>query len=176
MKKTFLSISAALSLALLSSGAIAQSDALYARTTRAKAPSATASPTSKPPIVKVNARVLRSFSESFGNNNAQWFTQGKEYVARFHRDGRPAHALFAKNGFMYYSVTMGAEKDLPTAVRRLIKSRYVDFVITHVTEVRAKGRTAWMVSLQDDRNLISVRVVDGEQEETASYTLSIPKK
>lgn len=124
------------------------------------------------PATSVTPKTLRSFHLTFKDITPTWYTLGKEYVAKFSMNGRPGHALFAKNGFMFYSVCTGSEKDLPADVRRIVKSSYVDFAITSITEAHSGALTGWIINLQDDKSLVIVKVVDREMEELAHYQKS----
>ena len=130
------------------------------------------STTIEKPESAVPSKVVRSFQLSFKNITPEWYALGKNYLVKFTMDGQPGHAVFGKNGFMLYSICRGSEKDLPTDVRRLVKSNYIEYTITRVTKARSNDRTGWIVNLQDDKSLVIVKVVDREMEELEHYQKS----
>ena len=91
------------------------------------------------------------------------------YLAEFNMDGRSTRAMFYKNGDIFYTISEGSEKDLPAEVRRQIKSNYVDYIITKVSEINSDNHSAWVVNLHDDNHLIIARVIDGALDELAHY-------
>ena len=93
----------------------------------------------------------------------------KEYIALFDWDGLKAHAVLGKKGQTVYSVRSESEKNLPTDARNVIKSNYVDYTIGNVSEVNSEGHNTFIVNLENNDNLIIVRVENGILEEVAHY-------
>jgi len=58
------------------------------------------------------------------------------------------------------------EKNLPTEIRHLVKSNYYDQTITWVYKVNQDNRNIWVLSMEDARDLVMLRVEDMELEET----------
>lgn len=122
------------------------------------------------PNAALPAKVSRSFSNYFKDaHEANWYNLKNFYLAEFILGERHTRALFAKNGFMEYTIKRGEEKNLPKVIRHNLKSNYVDYAITTVNEVRVNGQTVWIVNLQDPDNLVLVRVADGDFEEIGRY-------
>ena len=126
----------------------------------------------------ISDKIQNSFNRSFSNGkNDQWFLINKKvFGVNFDNNGRYSRAAFTKNGAMLYCVMQGSEQHLPKEDRKAIKSNYVDYNITHVAEVTSQGRTVWIANLQDEHNLVVVRVADGTLDEIANYKLSKTKK
>ncbi len=112
-----------------------------------------------------NIKVQRSFISHFGEaveNN--WSMVGNNFFVRFHSNGLPTIALFAKNGYLFYSIMYGSEKDLPADVRKTVKSEFYDYTITLTMEVKENGRDVWIVELDNPREIITVSLEDGDME------------
>jgi len=117
--------------------------------------------------VVVSARVNKAFSHFFQNaSNLRWYEINKKFLVKFIQNDQENRALFTKNGQLVYHISYGAEKHLPAEVRHLIKSNYYDQSITRVLKVNQDSRNIWVVSMEDAKDHIMVRVEDMELEET----------
>jgi len=146
----------------------------YTITSSEKAPA-----TNAIPVNEVSPKALRSFDKSFKDiTNPQWYALDKKsFLATFtNTDGRSSRVLFGKNGYMYYTIHYGNEKSLPKEERRLIKSNYVDYTIGRVSEVRVEGQKAWIANLQDDNDLVVVRLTNGVIDELAHYQTHLKER
>ena len=129
------------------------------------------------PTDAVSAKALRSFKNFFKEgNNPAWYSLGKNYMAEFQQGSLFCRALFAKDGFMLYALSFGSEESLPAAVRRIVKSNYVDYAIGRTVKVTADGQTVWLVNVEDANNLVIVRANDQSFDELAHYSTKAPVK
>lgn len=120
--------------------------------------------------VYVRAKVMRTFLRYFADAaDVRWHLSDNRYFASFKNEGRLCKALFDYKGGLLYIIQYVGEKDLPKDVRRQLKSTYVDYRITAVSEVDANNVKSWVVNLQDGDNLIVVRLTDGALEELHHY-------
>lgn len=120
--------------------------------------------------VTVNERVWKSFQNSFKNaTDARWYKIDRDYLVKFIMEDQEQNALFNKRGTLIYNISFGNEKHLPDDIRRQVKSVYLDYNITKAISVHESDRTIWIVNLEDAKNLIVVRVEDGELEEARNY-------
>lgn len=76
--------------------------------------------------------------------------------------------FYNKKGNRLFTIAYYDEKGLPAAVRSLVKSVYYDYTIVTVEEVRLPERKVYLVDLQDDTSIKTVRVADDEMEEVRS--------
>ena len=114
-----------------------------------------------------SAKVNKMFAGYFKNaSNLRWFELGKKFLVKFTMNGQENRALFTGSGDLVYHVAYGTESHLPAGVRNLVKSTYFDQKITKVLKVSQDLKTIWVVYMEDDKDLIWVRVEDGELEET----------
>jgi hypothetical protein len=119
------------------------------------------------PSVVVTAKVNKSFEEMFNNTSQQkWSKVHEKFMVDFIQNDQKNRALFTKNGELIYHISYGVERNLPTEVRHLIKSHYYDQAITWVYKVNQDDRNIWVVSMEDSKDLVMVRVEDMEVQET----------
>jgi len=136
-------------------------------------------PTSPPAStgVFVNAKVMRSFLDLFNDaTDVKWSQNKGQYYASFMRDDKVCKALFSSDGALIHSLQYGSEKDLPQAMRRLVKSNYVDYKINVVSELTTNDLKAWIVNLADSNNIIVACVWDGNLEELHTYKNAAAQK
>jgi hypothetical protein len=120
--------------------------------------------------ISVNASINKTFEQFFKNvSHLRWYQVGKNFLAKFIQNDQENRALFTKNGYLVYHISYGAEKHLPSEVRKLIKSSYFDYSIETILKVFQDNRTVWVVNLVDDKNWVIVKVEDGEMEEVKTY-------
>jgi len=118
----------------------------------------------------VSSKILSAFSGLFKNaTDIRWFELDDKYMVKFSQGGRATRALYDKKGTLVYSIAEGNEKSLPTDLRKMVKASYIDFDITKAIEVTTLGKTAWIVKLEDETQLITVKIVEGEMEETENF-------
>ena len=77
--------------------------------------------------------------------------------------------FFDKKGRHAFTIAYYGEKDLPYAVRAIVKPEYFDYTILTVEEVRLPERSVYFIDMEDATTLKTVKVVDGEMEEVKSY-------
>lgn len=113
----------------------------------------------------INKKIQKSFSGYFAGITGQnWSMAGKKFHCSFYINGIPACVLFDKNGHLIYVVTYGKEKDMPSDIRKIVKSEYYDYMITLAIEVKENGRDIWVVNMKNDSIHLTVRLEDGEME------------
>lgn len=72
--------------------------------------------------------------------------------------------FYDKKGRLLFTIDYYGEKGLPAAVRSLVKSVYYDYTIRTVEEVKFADGHVYLVDMQDDASIKTVRVADGEME------------
>ncbi len=123
--------------------------------------------------IAVTNKVSRSFSKHFADASDQsWSIAGKNFLNSFYVKGLLTHALFSKNGGLIYIITYGGEKNMPADVRKIVKSEYYDYAITLAVEVKENNRDIWVVHLDSEQELITVRIEDGEMEQVEHFEKS----
>ena len=119
----------------------------------------------------VSDRVYKNFNKQFaGVHQATWIENKRGYVVRFTANGMQHHAYLTKQGYCKSIVRNYTEKELPEDVRHQVKSRYYDFAIANVTEVKHNQITAYLVTIADKTSWKILRLVAGEMEVWRAYT------
>jgi hypothetical protein len=126
-----------------------------------------------PNYPEVNPVVINTFRKNYSHSNdVRWTAVDNNYLATFTNDERMTRILFDKKGNVIYSITNGTVKNLPSDTRKMIRSIYYDFDITLVSEVHSLGKTAWIINMEDEKNIVIAKVADDEVVETGHYRKS----
>lgn len=111
----------------------------------------------------VNEKVLNSFQHSFaGAHNPFWEVLNDEYYAHFQSNDRQALAAFRKNGRIDYTIYYGTEKHLPAYEKNLVQSNFTGYTITATQQIMKNNVEAWLVTLENKKDIYKVKVEDDE--------------
>jgi len=117
---------------------------------------------SEPTKAIVSQKVSESFASLFkGAEAPKWFVADKNYVVDFILNNQVNKAEFTKNGHLVYHMAFGNEKQMPTDIRTIVKSKYFDFSINSTVKITYLEKSAWIVNIEDAEHFLVVRVVDG---------------
>lgn len=117
--------------------------------------------------VSINTKINTAFEQFFKNaSQISWYEIERKFLVKFILNDQENRALFTRNGLLVYHISYGNEKHLPSPVRHLVKSKYYEQNITRVLKVNQDKRSIWVISLEDPKDHIMVRVEDMELEET----------
>lgn len=109
----------------------------------------------------VNEKVRKAFESSFKNaREMRWYEANKNYLVKFIQDDQEHNVLYRKNGSTIYHITYGYEKNLPQSTLKLVKSRYEDFRVARVFNVKQDRRDVWIVNLENEDYLVLSRIED----------------
>jgi len=119
----------------------------------------------------INARALKNFQKTFNKvSNADWSkTLDGGYVAHFTEDDVKTVVAYNGKGNWNYTIRYYHDKKLPFDIRAMVKRSYCDYTISLITEVNFNLQTVYLVYLQNETHLKTIRIYDGEMEEAASY-------
>jgi hypothetical protein len=121
----------------------------------------------------INTRALKSFQKQFKNaTDVSWYAADKGYIASFTKDDIKTFVDYDRRGTWNHTIRYYDEKKLPTDIRYRIKSYYIDYEIAGVIEVNVNDKTVYMIYLQDQAVLKTIRICDGEMEEIGTYMRS----
>jgi hypothetical protein len=114
----------------------------------------------------INSRALRDFFGKYENaTDVAWYTVGKGYIVRFRIDSAFSRSAYNTKGNWVYTIKQYAEKQMPKAIRALVKSTYYDYMITLVEEIeQPNDHIKYLVHLQDNISWKNVLVSDGQME------------
>lgn len=115
---------------------------------------------------RIPEKVWHSFMKYFGEGeDPRWYQLNKDYLVKFMLDEEQNNALFTKRGHLIYNIAYGYENSLPSELRKQVKSSYFDYNITRAVKVSEADRLIWVINLEDAKELILVRLENGEMEE-----------
>jgi hypothetical protein len=120
--------------------------------------------------VKVYQNILDEFDQQFaGAENIKWSRLNKNFLSTFKKDDQEFRVLFTPQAKLVYKISFGKEKHLPVHLRKAVKRMYVEFVISAAIKVEEAGRTVWVIHLEDEKNLVTIKVLDDEVIQTLEY-------
>lgn len=119
--------------------------------------------TAKSPVPQ---KVRDAFKKDFkGATNPRWYKIDENFIIKFMTQDQKNHALYHKNGLIYYHIAYGTEKHLPENIKDQIKRSYSGAKITTVIHVSQDNRNIWLANLEMGKLLILVREEDGNFQE-----------
>lgn len=123
---------------------------------------------------KVSEKIQTEFYKTFtGAENVKWYELDRKILVKFSMNEMNHRTLLNKKGGMIYHISYGSEKNLPAEVRKIVKSTYFDYKITMAVKVEEDNRAIWVVDMEDDKTLITVRVENEEMEEVRKLQKSL---
>jgi hypothetical protein len=90
----------------------------------------------------------------------------------FAAGAQTTRAFYDNKGRIRFTVDYYSEKELPKEVRAIVKPVYYDYAILGVQEVKVKGKSVYLIDMEDSTRLKTVRVADGEMEEVSDLRRS----
>ncbi|HXL55572.1 MAG TPA: hypothetical protein VN958_04895 [Chitinophagaceae bacterium] len=118
----------------------------------------------------VNEKAVKDFTKSFKNiSGEQWYKVSDGFIASFKENGIETKVAYDQKGRWHCTVRTSNESQLPSDVRDLVKSRYYDFKILVVYEIK-HDNTVYILKMEDASTLKTLRVADGEIEIIADNT------
>lgn len=119
---------------------------------------------------KSYSKIITQFEALFPNaQNVSFYNLKKNIGATFKINELKYRVLFSKNGRVLYKITYGKEALLPVEVRKMVKSEYVEFMITGAALVEEDNREIWVVNLEDDSKYVIASVENRELNENLIY-------
>jgi len=117
---------------------------------------------SEPVKATVSQKVAEAFASLFkGAEAPKWYKSDQNYVVDFIMNNQVNKAEFTKKGYLVYHMAFGNEKQMPTDIRTIIKSKYFDFTINSTVRITYNEKSAWIVNIEDSGHFLVLRVVDG---------------
>lgn len=121
----------------------------------------------------VPEKVWTNFHSYFANaQDPKWYMVNKNYLIKFMTDEDLNHALFTKRGELIYHISYGYEKSMPSDVRDAVKSVYYNYDITRAIKVSEANRVIWVVNVENAKELLLIRVENGEVEQVQALKKS----
>lgn len=120
---------------------------------------------------EINKRATDHFRKQFPTvSNPYWYKTNVGYIASFKEDAVETKVAYNAKGKLHHTISYYGEKNLPRDVWENVKSVYYAYDILRVAEVHFANRIIYMMYVQNDKQLKTIRVCDGEMEEVQSFT------
>jgi glycogen debranching enzyme len=115
--------------------------------------------------VNINSRAERDFSERFeAADKADWVEIKEGFAAKFVNDGVDTKVFYNHKGRWFATIRIYDQYSLPKDVRKEVRSTYYDYNIYMVIEVTVGDKTAYLVKIEDEKSMKTIRVLDGEMD------------
>lgn len=112
------------------------------------------------------SRALKNFSKYFKEaGNASWFDIRNAMMAKFTNDNIETNVYYDSKGRWLAKVRNYYEDNLPKDIRRRVKSTYYDANIFYVQEITVGRQMAYLVKIEDDTTIKTIRILDDEMDE-----------
>jgi len=113
----------------------------------------------------INVKAIRDFSKTYKNvTNEEWFVIKTGFMARFTLQNIQYRVTYNRKGHWVATFRYYKQQQLSPEICTLIKSTYYNYNIREVTEVSIGRITAWLVNIEDDSSLKTIKVVNNEME------------
>jgi hypothetical protein len=116
-------------------------------------------------VNEVNQKATRDFKKTFRDvNNEKWFSIKNGFLAEFNLNTIKNRVVYDKKGNWKYTVSYFDEKNLPAEIRAMVKPVYYDYTISRVEEVHAGDQIIFIVHVQNDSSLKTLRICEGQMD------------
>jgi len=113
----------------------------------------------------VNQKATRDFKKSFKDvNNEKWYSIKNGFLAEFSLNTSKNRVVYDKKGNWRFTVSYYDEKNLPAEIRAIVKPVYYDYSISRVEEVHTENKIIYIVHVQNESSLKTLRVCEGEMD------------
>jgi hypothetical protein len=118
----------------------------------------------------ISIKAIKNFKSSFKEaTDAQWSKIKNGYVAWFKLSGIVNRTFYDKRGNWYFTVAYYDETKLPRDVRAIVKRVYYDYTISGIQEISIEDKVIYLVTVQDEKTLKTLRVCDGDMDIVGDY-------
>jgi hypothetical protein len=121
-----------------------------------------------PYAIPVNA--MRNFYNRYGDaHNESWYITDFGFRAKFQQNNISFIADYNKKGLWLSTIKTYGENELPKAVREQIRRTWYDHHIFLVQEINQRGEPVYLVSIENARSWMKLRLSGDEMETVAVY-------
>ena len=123
---------------------------------------------------EVNIKAQRNFMKEYKMvSDARWVISGNGLLAAYFTSaGITTRRYYSKKGVYEYMLRYYNEDKLNHNIRHLVKSKYYDFNIFHVTEVCRNGDVTFLIEIHDKHSWKTIKVVANEIEVVDEFAKS----
>lgn len=113
----------------------------------------------------VNQKAMRDFKKTFkAVSNEKWYSIKDGFLAEFSLNTSKNRVVYDNKGNWKFTVSYYDEKSLPAEIRAIVRPVYYDYTIARVEEVHAEGKIIYVVHVQNESSLKTLRVCEGEMD------------
>jgi hypothetical protein len=114
---------------------------------------------------EVNQKAMREFKKTFRDvSNEKWYSVKNGFLAEFSVNTTKNRVVYDKKGNWKFTVSYYDEKGLPAEIRAIVKPVYYDYAISRVEEVHANDQIIYIVHVQNNSSLKTLRISEGEMD------------
>jgi hypothetical protein len=107
----------------------------------------------------------KDFNKNFRNAEDVYWSATKNAISvQCKIDGMPVRIFYDCKGRWTATIRTYGQDKLPADVRKQVRSSYYDYTIYIVNEVTVGKATAYLVGIQDQDTIKTIRVIDGEMD------------
>jgi hypothetical protein len=121
----------------------------------------------------MSTKAVKNFNKTFKEaRNASWSETLDGLKAEFMNENVTTKVYYDTKGRWMASVRAYDEANLPRDIRHTVKSTYYDYDILHVQEITAGNKTAYLVKIEDETSIKTIRVTDDQMDEYIAFQKS----
>ena len=114
---------------------------------------------------EVNQKAMRDFKRTFKEViNEKWYSVKNGFLAEFSVNTTKNRVVYDKKGNWKFTVSYYDEKGLPPEIRAIVKPVYYDYAISRVEEIHANDQIIYIVHIQNNSSLKTLRISEGEMD------------
>ena len=116
-------------------------------------------------------RAQRDFLKREGDQKGeQWYKVADGFLAEYQETGHSCMVYYDERGFWSASIRTLGEKELPVDIRRLVRSTYLDYVISWVKEIQKGEDPIYNVNIENDTSWKELLIQGDEIREWKEYS------
>jgi hypothetical protein len=119
---------------------------------------------------EVNIKAVQQFMKTYKDAaNIRCRKTDNGFRVHFTNGDIQYRIFYSKKGLPVSVIRYYGEDKLPSKIRHLVKSNYYDYSISSVAEVNHRGKTAYMVKMENKTSVKTVKIRDREMEVTEEF-------
>lgn len=121
----------------------------------------------------ISDEVKKNFIKEFRKiHNEKWFEKEDGYRARFEDDGIKYMVDFDKKGNWLNTIKNYDESHLDKRIGDAVKTAFLGYSIVHITEIKKGKVLTYLVKIENQKLLKTIRMIDGEIDVYEAYIKS----
>lgn len=126
-------------------------------------------------LATTNQKAYKNFVSHYSTITDISVTNGKTVSIVVFKDANVMNRIcYSKKGELLNTVRYYDAAMLPQNVKDIIKAQYAGYSLFGVTEVTIDDKTGYLVKIENDKYWRTIKVVDGETEETEKFQKATP--